>query len=190
MDSPTTDMNLDTLSHCISEVTANRFNMGNMGKTLLVCMEKASKEFLVFGENDSVVIDRGSNKIETTSIWNLSDKDIRHDGDISFKEFSIPSYFISKYYMLFIRNSTQFGNIIIDGQSFLRPEIFIVKNHYDLENNSFLNNILFDTWFDNDSWGIRVFLQKLYNNDGFEKHIPLKNCLKNHLCPLYPASCE
>ena len=158
------------------------FTKNNIDHSLLVCMDTKDRSFHVYGDSfvtlDSYLLKNGP---ETLKIWNMGENFIHHDADISFKTFPISSYDISKFEMLFMKNTMENGYLKIEGKLYFRPEFYIVKRVDKQNTNNCVNNLLFNEYSYEDSDGIRVFLHVCHPSEGIENHVDLLDCIKDYL---------
>ena len=160
------------------------FNENNLGHTLLVSMDKRERTCIVYDE-EKITLENG---IEM-KIWEMDDKYIYHNSNLTFQKFPISCYDVSKYNMLFLRNSLENNkDLQIDGKLYSRPDIYVVTRVDDASSNTFVKffskrceeeHLLFSQ---HDS--LRIFLHKL-NEDykGIENCFDLLNFIKDFLIP-------
>ena len=140
----------------------SRFSEDNLGKTVLLYKNVKHGITDVFDRTPVSFKKyvKGSFQPTRKNIWDMDRTEIFHHNDLTFTEFPISSYHISKYKMMFVENSIDNGELMIGGKRYYMPNFTVVTHHHDASKNNFTNSFVHGQFYDEDKDGVRLFFHK------------------------------
>ena len=113
----------------------------NIGSILLVCNDK-SQGIYTFCDKDLMNLHtyKGDESVRICDMKNY----IYHESDFHLKNFFVPSFELSRFDFLFLKNEVDNGNLTIDGKTYYKPSMYLVKQI--MTQNEFTENLLFNNY--------------------------------------------